>query len=53
MINNAPDLLRACALTLLWPDFPTDMQHCAENVFVKSTIPVTPIKLHTKMLLIS
>ena len=27
--------------TLSGPDFPTDMQHCAENVFIKSTILAT------------
>ena len=40
-------------LTLLWPDFLTDMQHCAKNVFIKPTILVIPIKLNTKMFLIS
>ena len=36
-----------------WPDFPTDMHDCAEDVFIKLTILVTPIKLYTKMFLIS
>ena len=33
--------------------FPMDMHHCAENVCIKLTILVTPIKLHTKIFLIS
>ena len=43
----------AVFLTLLWPDFPTDMHSCTENVFIKLTILVTPIKLYVKMFLIS
>ena len=49
MINDS----EAVALTLSWPAIPTDMQHSAENVFFKSIILVTPIKLYTKMFLIS
>ena len=40
-------------LTLSWPDFLTDMRDCAENVFIKLTILVTPIRLYTKMFPIS
>ena len=35
-------------LTLSWPDFLTDMHDCAENVFIKLTILVTPIRLYAK-----
>ena len=28
------------------------MYHCAENMFIKLTVLVTPIKLHVKMFLI-
>ena len=37
--------IASALLILSWPDFPPDMHSCAENVFIKLTILVTPIKL--------
>ena len=52
-LGNITILSFIVTLTLSWPDFPTDMYHCAKNTFIKLTILVKPIKLHIKMFLTS
>ena len=55
MLKELPVLVKKKVTEMIYPlpDFPMDMYHCAENVFIKLTILVTPIKLYTKMFLIN